>query len=355
MQKLFPAPVMVTGASGYVASWIVKTLLDAGATVHATVRDPARAESVAHLTAAAAASPGKLVLFKADLLVPGSFDAAAAGCEVVLHTASPFLFGSLDDPQKQLLTPALEGTRNVLGSVERTPSVKRVVLTSSVAAVYGDAAELAHVPGGVFSEAHWNETSSLHHNPYQYSKVCAEREAWKIAHGQARWDLVVVNPGLVLGPSLTTHSQSYSIDLLRALGSGRYRVGVPELWFGCVDVRDVALAHVRAACTASASGRYIVSGQGATMLELARLIGLKYPSKALPRRKLFKASVWLLGPISAGITRKFVSLNVGLPVRFDASRSARDLGMQYRPLADTVQEQYAQLVRDGEIRGAAAA
>jgi nucleoside-diphosphate-sugar epimerase len=340
---------MVTGASGYIASWIVQQLLEAGVSVHATVRDPSRADSVAHLKAIAAGKPGNLTIFKADLLEPSSFDAAARDCSVVFHTASPFLIGKLRDPERQLLKPALEGTRNVLGTVERTPSIRRVVLTSSVASIYGDAAELARAPGGVFTEAQWNETSTLAHNPYPYSKVCAEREAWKLASAQSRWDLVAINPGLVLGPSLTTRSQSYSIDLLTALGKGRYRTGVPDLWFGCVDVRDVAKAHLRAAFTPSAKGRYIVAGEEVSLLGIARHIAAKYPARRLPRLCLPKAVVWLLGPISAGISRKFVSLNVGHPVRFDASRSVRELGVSYRPVAETVQEQYAQLIHDRVI------
>jgi nucleoside-diphosphate-sugar epimerase len=344
------APVMVTGASGYIAGWIVKLLLDAGHTVHATVRNPERAESVQHLLRAAAEGPGKLVLFKADLLSQGSFDAAAQGCAGVIHTASPFIIGRIADPNAALVRPALEGTRNVLSSVERTPSVKRVVLTSSVASIYGDADELALAPGGVFTEAQWNTTSSLSHNPYPYSKVSAEKEALRIHQGQSRWDLVCINPGLVLGPSLTAHSDSYSIQLLRDMGRGKYRTGVPALHFGCVDVRDVAEAHVRALYTAGAAGRYIVSAGELSMLGIARLLRPKYGRYRLPSVELPKPLVWLLGPVSAGVTRKFVQKNVGMPVRFDTRRGQRELGLSYRPLGQTVNAQFEQLLSAGLVR-----
>ena len=135
------APVLVTGATGYLGSWVVKGLVDAGATVHAAVRDPEATSKVAHLKRAAEQAPGTLKLFAADLLQPGSYDEAMAGCGVVIHTASPFV-RNVDDPQRDLVDPALEGTRNVLDGIGRTPSVRRVVLTSSIAAMFGDAADI---------------------------------------------------------------------------------------------------------------------------------------------------------------------------------------------------------------------
>jgi nucleoside-diphosphate-sugar epimerase len=345
------APIVVTGASGYIASWIVKQLLEQGHTVHATVRNPDRLESVEHLKRAAAGAPGKLALFRADLLEPGSFDAAMAGCQVVIHTASPFLIGKVQDPEASLIRPAVEGTRNVLDAVERTPSVKRVVLTSSVAAIYGDAAELDGIPGGAFTEAQWNTTSSVEHNPYPYSKVRAEQEAVARAKAQGRWQLVCINPGFVFGPSLTKHSDSYSIETLLRFGRGKYLTGVPKLHFGCVDVRDVAAAHIRAAFTPEASGRYIVSAGELWMSEIAQALRAKFGKGfRLPTRELGKFIVWLVGPLSAGITRKYVDLNVGRRVRFDNARSIRELGLSYRSPSTAVVEQFQQLLDDGLIR-----
>ncbi|UHJ55402.1 NAD-dependent epimerase/dehydratase family protein [Mycolicibacterium fortuitum] len=142
------APVLVTGASGYIGSWIVRLLLEAGRTVHGTVRNPDKTTGLEHLHKLSSDHPGRLKLFKADLLEPSSFDDAMAGCELVMHTASPFLLSGFKDAQEALIRPALEGTRNVLNSVNRTDSVKRVVLTSSVVAIYGDAREILDVPGG---------------------------------------------------------------------------------------------------------------------------------------------------------------------------------------------------------------
>jgi len=192
---------MITGATGYVASWIVKKLLEEGFTVHAPVRDPENPDKLKYLNALADQAPGTMHYFKADLLEEGSYDEAMQGCDVVFHTASPFVM-AVNDPQKELIEPAQLGTRNVLESANRTPSVKRVVLTSSCAAIYGDNADLALTANGVFTEEDWNQTSSLAHQPYSYSKTVAEKEAWKNAKAQDCWDLVVINPSLVIGPGI---------------------------------------------------------------------------------------------------------------------------------------------------------
>ena len=154
--------VMVTGATGYVAGWIVKRLLEEGVTIHAPVRDPVSASKLKHLNDLAAKSPGTIKYFKADLLDQGSYAEAMAGCSIVFHTASPF-FLYVKDPQKELVDPAQLGTRNVLESANRTASIKRVVLTSSCAAIYGDNADLDNAPNGVFTEEIWNTSSSLTH------------------------------------------------------------------------------------------------------------------------------------------------------------------------------------------------
>lgn len=188
-------PVLVTGGTGYVASWIIKMLLEDGISVNATVRDPSDADKVQHLTPFAEASETQLKLFKADLLDPGSFNDAMHGCELVMHTASPFFITGIKNPEQELIQPAREETRNVLEAANKTPSVKRVVVTSSVVAIYGDNTDIKSAPGGIFTEKQWNVTSSAEHQPYAYSKTVAEKEAWAIAGEQNQWDLLTINPG----------------------------------------------------------------------------------------------------------------------------------------------------------------
>lgn len=339
--------VMVTGASGYIAGWIVKYLLEAGHTVHATVRDPGKAASVDHLKKIADSAPGTLKLFKADLLDADSFDAPMEGCEILMHTASPFVLDGFSDAHEALVRPAVEGTRNVLEAAKRSSTLKRVVLTSSVASVFGDNAD---TKGKALTEEDWNTTSSVDHNPYQYSKVAAEREAWKIHDTQQQWDLVTINPGMVYGPSLTNASNSASIGTLLDMGRGKLKAGVPDLSYGVVDVREVAQAHVLAAFTPEASGRYILVNESISMLGIARLLrkqfGRKYP---FPGMQVPKAMVWAVGPLMGPVTRKFISRNVGFPIRFNNSRS-QQLGVHYRSLEETFKDHFEQVLDDGLVR-----
>lgn len=351
-------PVLVTGANGYVAGWIVRRLLEAGVTVHAAVRNPNDAGRVGHLQQMAdelARGPsgrrsGSLKLFQADLLTPGSYAAAMQGCRIVFHTASPFQL-TVDDPQRDLVEPALQGTRNVLDSVNQCASVERVVLTSSCAAIYGDNADLADTPDGIFNESIWNTSSSLDHQPYSYSKTVAEREAWAMADRQSRWRLVVINPSFVIGPGITPAATSESFNLFRQFGDGRLKTGVPDFGIGAVDVRDVAEAHIRAAYLPEAEGRHVVSGHDTSFAEMARILrvrhGKAYP---IPGNTLPKWLVWLVGPVvDPALTRRIVARNVGRPWRGDNRKSREKLGLSYRPLAESTLDFFQQLIDAGQF------
>lgn len=344
------APVLVTGASGYMGSWIVRRLLEEGHTVRGTVRDPDKESGLEHLHKLASDHPDRLTLVKADLLDDGVFDSPMQGCELVVHNASPFIIAGIKDPDRQLVQPALTGTRNVLRAVDDTPSVKRVVLTSSVAAIYGDAEEAERVPGGVFTEERWNTTSSHDHQPYSYSKTVAEREAWRIQQDQDRWDLVTVHPGLVLGPSLTTASASTSLATMKQFADGTMLGGAPDLYFGVVDVRDVAEAHVRAGFTPEASGRYVINADTVSLPQIGGILRRRFGEfYAFPRMTVPKFLFQAIGP-AVGYTRKFIDRNVGYPLAFDNTRSRTELGLSYRPPEDTIADHFQQMLDDGVVK-----
>ncbi len=339
-------PVMVTGATGYVAGWLVKKLLGEGVTVHAAVRNPDAKERLRFLDDLATKSKGEIKYFKSDLLTEGSYDEAMEGCELVFHTASPFTI-DVKDPQKELIDPAKLGTRNVLESANRTESVKRVVVTSSCAAIYGDNVDLKKAPKGIFTEDMWNTSSNINHGAYSYSKTLAEKEAWDIQKKQNRWDLVVVNPSLVLGPAVNpTSVTSESFGLVKQFGDGSMKAGVPMMGWGVVDVRDLAFVHYQAGFVPEAKGRHIASGHNTTYLGLAKELQPNYgESHPIPKKEMPKFLIWLMGPmINKAITRTFVSRNVGYEWKGDNSKSIKELGVKYRPLSETMNDMFQQLI-----------
>lgn len=340
-------PVMVTGATGYVAGRLVEKLLSEGITVHAAVRNPDNKEKTKYLDALAEKLPGTIKYFKSDLLKEESYDEAMAGCEVVYHTASPFAM-QVNDAQKDLIDPALKGTRNVLESANRTESVKRVVLTSSCVSIYGDAKDTLNYPNQEMTENEWNTTSTADHQPYSYSKVLAEKEAWKIAESQDRWRLVVVNPSFVIGPGINPHATSESFNIMKQFAKGDFKMGAPEFNMGCVDVRDLAVAHYNAGTYPDAEGRHIASGHNSSFGEMARIIKNKFPNYPIGKGKVPKFMIWLIAP-SAGLTRKIVSRNVGYPWKANNTKSKEKLGMSYRPLQESVEEFFGSLVYAGVI------
>ncbi|AZB41575.1 aldehyde reductase [Bacillus sp. FJAT-42376] len=339
--------VLVTGGTGYVASWLIKELLEEGHEVRITVRDKSRTANYEHLLQAERESAGTLHVYEANLLREGSFDEAVNGSEYVFHTASPFFISGFRDAKKDLIKPALEGTRNVLRSVDQFDSVRRVILTSSAVAIFGDNADMDGKPA--FTERDWNTTSSADHQPYSFSKTAAEKEAWEMAEKQDRWDLVTINPTFILGPSLSKRTDSTSIATVLDLLKGKYKTGVPRLVNGIVDVRDVAKAHRLAAFKNTASGRYLLSNEEATLLDMAKIFEKNFPNQyPLPKWEVPKFLIWLLAP-KIGLTRPFVSKNVGLPAKFDHSKSVRELGMTYRSLETTLTDQKEQMAEDGLI------
>jgi len=342
-------PVMITGATGYVAGWIVKKLLEDGITVHAAVRNPENKEKLKYLDEIAKNAPGQIKYFRADLLEMGSYDKATEGCELIFHTASPFKM-QVKNAQTDLVDPALKGTRNVLESANRTGSIKRVVLTSSVAAIIGDAKDFLNLLNHTATEEYWNTTSSLKHQAYSYSKTLAEKEAWKIADAQDRWDLVVINPSFVLGPGVSPVNTSASFDIIKQIGDGTMKSGLPAFNFGMVDVRDIADAHMNAAFKPEAKGRHIVSASEHYLLELAQILKAKFgDAYPFPKKELPKIMVWLMAPF-VGLKRKMVSNNYGYKWKLDNSKSKKELGIKYIPIETSVVEFFQQLVDAGVFK-----
>ncbi|KAG5391695.1 hypothetical protein IGI04_021658, partial [Brassica rapa subsp. trilocularis] len=271
--------VCVTGASGYIASWIVKLLLLRGYTVRATVRNPTDAAKTEHLLALEGAKE-RLKLFKADLLEECSFEQAIECCDAVFHTASPVKF-IVTNPQTELIDPALKGTMNVLNTCKKTSSVKRVIVTSSMAAVIVRQPPLE--PNDVVDESFFSDPSVCMETEYWYplSKTLAENVAWQFSKENGM-DMVFINPGFIIGPLLQP-TLNFSVEMIVDMINGKNPFN--SIYYRFVDVRDVALAHVKALETPSANGRYIMDGASMTIYEIKEIMRELFPDMCVADTK----------------------------------------------------------------------
>jgi dihydroflavonol-4-reductase len=277
--------VLVTGGSGFIASHTILLLLNSGYQVRTTVRDMKRESEVrAMLEHGGARNGERLSFFAADLQSDAGWTPAVAGCDYVLHLASPFP-ANVPKHEDELIVPAREGALRVLRA-SRDARVKRVVLTSSFAAIgYGHAPQSAP-----FNETNWTNTTGNDVTAYVKSKTLAEREAWNfIAREGGDLELSVVNPVAVFGPILGP-DYSTSVLLIQRLMSGAVP-GSPRLSFGVVDVRDVADLHIRAMTRAAAKGeRFLaVAGDFMSIQDIANVLkermgeaGKRVPTRQLP-------------------------------------------------------------------------
>jgi nucleoside-diphosphate-sugar epimerase len=324
--------VLVTGASGFIAGSVVQLLLERGYQVRGTVRNLADETKVRHLRELFPA----LQLFEADLLTEGSFDEACRGADYVLHTASPFQM-TVSDPQKDLVDPALKGTLNVLRAAAKSGTVKRVAVTSSCAAVAWQA-----VPPDdkVWTEEDWNEDSTLENAPYRLSKTLAERAAWQFVNegeGKGKFDLAVINPSFVLGPPLSARTDSESVRAVKGFLSGTVKEqgGCRPSCFGCVDVRDVALAHVVAMEKPEAGGhRFIASSPaGISHLELVEML------RADPELAAFRDRL-PTGEVAPVAHRP----------KYSRSKAEQQLGITFTPIEKAVTDMAKALVSLGVVQ-----
>ncbi|KAF8041189.1 hypothetical protein BT93_B3194 [Corymbia citriodora subsp. variegata] len=316
--------VCVTGASGYIASWLVKLLLQRGYTVNASVRDPNDPGRVEHLLALDGAKD-RLRLFKADLLEEGSFDPVVKGCVGVFHTASPF-HHDVRDPQAKLIDPALKGTLNVLKSCSQAPSVKRVVLTSSMVAVAFTGQPLTL---DVVVDENWFSDPELCRKRnmwYGLSKTLAEDAAWKFVK-EKEIDMVTINPGLVIGPLLQPTVNTSAAAIANLVNGAQT---FPNASRRLVNVKDVANAHVLAFEVPSASVRYCLVERVAHFSEIMRILRELYPSLQLPEK--------------CADDKPFA------PIYQVSKDKAKSLGLDYIPLEQSLKETVESLKEKGLVK-----
>ncbi|MZD03540.1 NAD-dependent epimerase/dehydratase family protein [Streptomyces sp. SID5785] len=276
--------VLVTGGSGHVGSHVVKRLLDDGYRVRTTVRSP---DSAARVRQAVGGAPAdRLEYAEAELTADAGWAEAAAGCDYVLHVASPFPATQPDDPD-EVIVPARDGALRVLRAA-RDAGVKRTVLTSSFAAV-----GYSRRPGDTYDESDWTDPAD-DNTPYVRSKAVAERAAWDfVAAEGGGTELSVINPTGIFGPLLGPYP-SASTGLVKAMLDGAMPV-VPPVCFGVVDVRDVADLHVRAMTDPAAAGERFLAcgGEAVSFLGIARVLAehLGDAAARVPARELTVAEL----------------------------------------------------------------
>ncbi|CAN6286380.1 unnamed protein product [Urochloa humidicola] len=273
--------VMVTGASGFIGSTLVRRLLGRGYNVHAGVLNPDDKAETEHLLAlaAGAAEGRRLRIFRCDLFDGAALLDAARGCSGVFHLASPCIIDAVSDPKKQLVVPAVEGTLNVLHAAKEAGGVRRAVVTSSISAIVPSPGWPA---GEVRDERCWADVDYCEKNGlwYSASKTLAERAAWKFSEENGL-DVVAVNPGAVFGPIIPptiNSSMSVLLNLLQGC-TEEYR----DIWMGAVHVEDVAFAHILAFENPSASGRHICSESISHWSDFAAKVAELYPNYKVPK------------------------------------------------------------------------
>ncbi|KAF8070868.1 TKPR1 [Scenedesmus sp. PABB004] len=318
--------VCVTGATGYVASELVKQLLAAGGgtryRVRATVRADPSSPRLQYLRDLPGAAERLELVRVPDLAAPGDALAAALdGARLLFHVASPFRFDG--DPTADIVQPAVQGTRAVLTAAAAVPGLRRVVVTSSVCAIH-DMNRKQPPKGAAYCEDDWNEVSTLESEAYWVSKVQAERAAWALADDLGL-DVVTILPNFVLGPVVSGGQGGVSVGFMRGILEAGRDAPLEGSWT-INDVRDVAAAHILAAERPEAKGRYIVSQPES--------ISARFITDTL--KAAFPAAAAALADGGAAEAN-----------RIDSSRAVRELGLRLTPVAETVRDMAASLLEHG--------
>jgi dihydroflavonol-4-reductase len=334
--------VLVTGGTGFLGGWCGVELVRRGYSVRTTIRDLRRADDVRAAFAAAGVDAGeRLEIVAADLGADEGWAEAVAGCDRVLHVASPFPPAQPKDPD-ELIAPARDGALRVLrASLEA--GVQRVVMTSSVAAVrHGRPASDAEP----YDETDWTDPDDTRRTPYVRSKTIAERAAWDHVRAQGAEDrLAVVNPGAIIGPVLSD-DRSYSLQVIERLLNGM--PAMPRLGFVLVDVRDVADLHIRAMTAPAAGGeRFLAVDRFLWMAEIGEVLrerlgpaAAKVASRVAP-----DLLIRLMGVFDPSV-RSIVG-ELGRSSAYTAEKAKTVLGWEPRAVEDSIADTARSLIERG--------
>jgi dihydroflavonol-4-reductase len=336
--------VLLTGAGGYIGKHVALQLLNKGYDVRASVRDLKRSQEVKDAITPHLASgvdlEKSLTFVLLDLNKDSGWDEALAGVDVLMHTASPFPIASPKN-EDEIIRPAVDGTLRALRAA-KAAGVKRVVLTSSVAAIYG-----CDLPTGVseFDETMWTDvTHPVGSVAYTKSKTLAEKAAWDFIKSEASdIALTTINPVLVMGAPLDRHYGS-SISVVERVLKGKDPM-LPDLRFGIVDVKDVAKMHVECIDVKTTFGQRILASSGTlSFVQIAEIIKSAYPESKTKTGKAPNFLIKFLANFDADI--KAVLPLLGKPMLVSNKRAKSLLGMSFISAETSVKESAAFLIRN---------
>jgi nucleoside-diphosphate-sugar epimerase len=325
--------VLVTGGSGFLGGWCLVELLRGGYRARTTVRNLGRESAVRANVGSQVEVGDRLRVLAADLTKDQGWPEAIDGCDYVLHVASPFPSAQPKDPD-ELIVPARDGTLRVLRE-SLAAGVKRIVLTSSVAAVR-NARPGVGSDGRQLTEADWSDPDNLDLTPYTRSKTIAELAAWEYMRAQGAEDrLVTVQPGAIIGPVLGD-DRSYSLQAIERLVEGRMP-GLPRLGFSFIDVRDVAALEVAAMTAADAAGqRLIAAGPFLWFSDVAAILRerLGPAARKVPRRTVPDLLVRVMARFDPEV--RSVVGELGQKTTYSLENAERRVGWTPRPIEDSI-------------------
>jgi dihydroflavonol-4-reductase len=334
--------VLVTGGTGFLGGWCIAELLRRGCAVRTTIRSLDRADAVRTSLVAAGVDAGdRLSILAADLAADDGWSEAVAGCDYVLHVASPFPPAQPKDAD-ELIVPARDGALRVLRA-SLDGAVKRVVMTSSVAAVRHGRPPSAQAP---YDESDWTDPADERRTPYVRSKTIAERAAWDYVREVGADDrLATVNPGAIIGPVLSD-DRSYSLQVIERLLNGM--PAMPRLGFVFVDVRDVADLQIKAMSDPAAGGeRFLAVDRFLWMEDVGRILrerlgaaAAKVPTRRAPN--LLIRAMALFDPSIRSVVDE-----LGESATYTAQKAKTTLGWSPRPVEDSIADTAQSLVARG--------
>ena len=278
--------VLVTGSTGFIGLHCIHQLIEKGYSVNGTLRSKSREEEVRSSLKKANLSDANLSLYECDLMSDDGWEKAIDGCDYVLHIASPFING-LPDHEDELIKPALTGTQRILKLSATNPQIKKIIITSSFAAV-GDTFN----GQTVFNESDWSDPNNNKISAYNKSKTLAEKSAWDFMESNPSFKLTVINPVGVIGPMLSDDIGTSNLFVKKILDGST--PGNPGLHIGFVDVRDVARAHVDSIKNEKSDNKRIILSKDeiwvSELSEILRNLGYKAPKRNIPK--------WLISVLS---------------------------------------------------------